>query len=94
MTDAATARQQRIDELIEEADAHVIVARALEALAYVVESAELSVRAYGPTWARVEQRLRLDARAERQRARLARERVDDVREAIEARQRYSEGSTR
>ena len=94
MSDVTTVRQQRVDELIASADEYVIVARALDALAHIVSDLELPVRAYGPTWARVESRLRSDAREARQRSSRERERAGDVRVAIEARERYETRSAR
>jgi hypothetical protein len=93
MTEAATVigqtRELRLAELTDAARREQIVADALEALADTIDETAAPVAHFTPIWRAVADRLRADAREAHRRAQRAVAHIDDVENAIAARQRVA-----
>jgi hypothetical protein len=80
-------REDRLGELADAATREQVTADALAGLAAVIRQAEIPVARWEPIWNAIAQRLSRDAAESRFRAHQATERAEDVRAAIDARQR-------
>jgi len=83
------AREDRLLELMDAARREQVVADALDALVRVIAEAPVPVQQFSPVWLAVEARLRRDVIEARKRAERATERVEDVRSAQTARERWT-----